>query len=585
MNVFERILQALAMSALAALPFESDQLAVSLGPVRVTIPEALVGATIAAGLAWAIVGPGAAALRRVAPFAAAAGLFVSALAVSAIAAPEHRDLAFKFVCRIAGGAAFGTVVAALVATRTRAAANLMTAFAAGVLVSSVIAVAEFAWPDVVVPHLWLFRTSAIYSAGSVRAASTYGYPNTLATSIAMAFPVVVARMSAAIGRRWIGAVALCVLCVALVTTFSRGGLVAAVAGLGVVSIVAWSLTERRLAVQAAGTVALIAMTWLAAWLGAAQLARRGTVADQRQLLSASIQPAVRAIAVRPGAEATMPISVTNTGALAWTSTDAAPFTLVSRWYDTAGSEVTVEGDRTFLPRDVAPGESLALNGVYVAPPAEGDYWLVWDVYVENRVRFGELGSRISAVRVASRQDPRIADAVVQRWLGGDAASPSLSTDPGRQAYVPPGRRSLWWAALAMFRERPLVGIGPDNYRLSYGRFLGLDAWDMRVYANNMYLELLATSGLLGFCAFLVLLAVVARHTLNVLRENRTRGAGDAMAIAACASLAALLVHGLVDYFLEFTAGYIALFTWMGILAGFGAAADADITRPKAGSAA
>ena len=49
----------------------------------------------------------------------------------------------------------------------------------------------------------------------------------------------------------------------------------------------------------------------------------------------------------------------------------------------------------------------------------------------------------------------------------------------------PGRWELWRLALGMWRERPLTGVGPDNFRWLYGPRAGHAVWDTRVFANNL----------------------------------------------------------------------------------------------------
>jgi O-antigen ligase len=240
------------------------------------------------------------------------------------------------------------------------------------------------------------------------------------------------------------------------------------------------------------------------------------------------------------------VRVTNTGRLAWRSTPEAPYVLVSRWYDDGGRALSPEGVRTALPAEVAPGESVEVDGLFVAPEGAGAATLVWDLYLEHRLRFSERGSRPGLVAVA---------------IG--ASLPPAPPGPVALSgvYTAPSRSELWRAAIAMWSERPVVGFGPDAYRLTYGRFLGLEEWDHRVYANNLWLELLATTGALGAGAFLVLLVVAARRAWTVARD------GDAVGLAAVAALVVFLAHGLVDYFLAFTVGYAAFWAFVGVVVG------------------
>ena len=108
------------------------------------------------------------------------------------------------------------------------------------------------------------------------------------------------------------------------------------------------------------------------------------------------------------------------------------------------------------------------------------------------------------------------------------------------------RESLWMAALKIFESHPF-GIGPDNYRLEYGKYLGATRWDTRVYSNNLYLELLTGSGILGLVAFLVMLCVRA------WRSN-----------AASLGAGVFLFHGVVDVFLMATPIYFAFWMFLGM---------------------
>lgn len=536
---------ALAAAALVSLPFESEQLAIAAGGLVVTLPEALVGASVVA----ATVGLWRARAGLDRTLGLVAGGFVVALLVATLLAPEHRGNALRFSLRMAAGAAFGIAVAGLVAERTRRATVLVAAYVAGVAAASCVGVAEIVAAERVEPFLTLFREGPSFSAGLRRVTATFGYPNTAAASIAVALPA--AAVLAVVGRRpalrVAAAASIAVMAVALVATFSRGGLVAAACGLGVLSVAALARTEtRRLAAGAAGAVAAIALAWAVASLGGAGLAERGLATGESELVAARIKPGVSSLAVDPGASGRMPVRITNTGRLAWRSASETPYVLVSRWYDAAGRELSPEGVRTALPAEVAPGATVEVDGAFVVPDAAGGATLVWDVYIEHRLRFSERGSRPGLVRVAI----------------GPAGVPAPEGEVSLAGiYNAPPRTDLWRAALAMWRERPFVGFGPDAYRLTYGRFLGLAEWDHRVYANNLWLELLATTGVLGTGAFLALLGVVGRRVWQVVR------AGDAMGLAAVAGLAVFLAHGLVDYFLACTVGYVPFWAFVGTIVG------------------
>ena len=91
-------------------------------------------------------------------------------------------------------------------------------------------------------------------------------------------------------------------------------------------------------------------------------------------------------------------------------------------------------------------------------------------------------------------------------------------------------------------------LGPDNYRLLYGRFLGADSWNTNIYSNNLYLELLAGSGILGLAAF----SFVLRASRIVQRHRGFMG------------VAVFLVHGFLDVFLMTTPVYFSFWILAGL---------------------
>ena len=135
-----------------------------------------------------------------------------------------------------------------------------------------------------------------------------------------------------------------------------------------------------------------------------------------------------------------------------------------------------------------------------------------------------------------------------------------------------GRLSLWAAALAMFRDAPVLGQGPYGFMLHHRAYLdglSLPAWvhvEDRVtpWAHNLYLELLAEQGALGLAAFG---ATVAAAAVTFARIRRTpRSDIQLLAAGAGAALAAFLTAAWTE--LSFIRAWvtIVLFTLLGLLA-------------------
>jgi O-antigen ligase len=88
----------------------------------------------------------------------------------------------------------------------------------------------------------------------------------------------------------------------------------------------------------------------------------------------------------------------------------------------------------------------------------------------------------------------------------------------------------------------------------------LESWDERVQANNLYLEVLADLGVIGFAAFLWLILAPLAGAVRALR-----GGGAYWALGVGLGVVAFLVHGLLDSFLAFTPTALLFWIFLGCL--------------------
>jgi len=118
-----------------------------------------------------------------------------------------------------------------------------------------------------------------------------------------------------------------------------------------------------------------------------------------------------------------------------------------------------------------------------------------------------------------------------------------------------GRATENLAALNVFADHPILGVGPgqffNEYSKTYANALDLRFLDSRRRAHNLYLELAADTGLLGLCAFL---AIVITTMLQLWRLSRFWAAAwrpeyADLARALALSLVAYLATGM---FLQLT---------------------------------
>jgi len=163
--------------------------------------------------------------------------------------------------------------------------------------------------------------------------------------------------------------------------------------------------------------------------------------------------------------------------------------------------------------------------------------LIWDLDQKGRGWFSSNGVVPGVVESDIQQENEI------RYGAGDVGR-WLSLEKTADATI--ARGLLWKAAARLAVKTPILGAGPDNFRLLYGRVLGFSSWDTNIRANSLYLELLVGSGLLGLLAF-ALMAASVPHRIN----------------AATLSIGVFLIHGVVDVFLMTTPIYFAFWILMG----------------------
>ncbi|HZU82195.1 MAG TPA: O-antigen ligase family protein, partial [Polyangiaceae bacterium] len=260
--------------------------------------------------------------------------------------------------------------------------------------------------------------------------------------------------------------------------------------------------------------------------------------------------------VRVGQDFTVGVTVKNTGTLAWDQLGRQAVRLSYHW-EPIGRPATLsdfEGQRTSLPFDVAPGREVRVAGVVRAPGVEGAYRLRWDLVKEGVSWFSACGNAMPVQRVE-----------VTATAGEPLAIAPAEAPPPMADVTPPSRPALWRAAVALFRQRPLLGVGADNFRRRYEAVLSPSAGgqpytDTRLHANSLYFETLADMGIAGALA----LAWLARCLLRALRDH---AAGGRLAGAACAvGAGTFFVHGALDYFFEFTPLFGLFWVLLGLTA-------------------
>jgi hypothetical protein len=542
-------------AVMALVPFEPRSPTCPAGPFHVTLLEAVALAATGA-LGAAALARGRRRLRLPVALLAA---FAAVELVSAAAADGDRAAALKFTLRMAFMAVFAAVVAAAEAGDRRRA---LVGLALGGGVASVLAILEGAGVRVLDPFLAAFREMPFNVAGVRRATAGSEYPNLGAAAIAYGL---LAAVAAAGARRWsLGrtAVLAAPFAVGLLYTYSRGALLALAASLVVaIVLVARAAPDRaRVPAAALATVALAAVLFSA---GREVFQLRLGSEGVAEWYGARYEPEAQSLVLAPGGATRTSVRVTNTGLKTWTV--EGQFHLSYHWYDVE-RRLAMDGGRTVLPHALDPGQSVSLVADVRAPGRPGSYLLLWDMVQEHTSWFSGQGVPPAAVPVT-----------IGAASSAAAVAPSVSPPSLTGLAWRPGRGELWSLALGMWRAHPWLGVGPDRFRRLYGPWAGQAIWDDRVYANDLLLEVAATSGTI---AAMLLVSSLGAGLWFVWRAGADAAAWPEAA-AAGSLLAFVVVHGTVDYVLAFTGHYLVLAFAVGTAAALGASPASSAIEPRA----
>lgn len=117
---------------------------------------------------------------------------------------------------------------------------------------------------------------------------------------------------------------------------------------------------------------------------------------------------------------------------------------------------------------------------------------------------------------------------------------------------------IWAAAVALFAAHPVLGVGYGNYRFMYADYAFVSgAIEGRADAHNIYLQLLAETGVVGFASFFVLLWFAVSPALKYVRARNVLP--RIVALGILGAITGTLVHGTVDYLFRVCPQFGALF--------------------------
>lgn len=497
--------------------------------------------------------------------AGAGAVFCVGLVVLAFFFSLDRANSLKFAIKmVIGWLVFLGVVQTLGGDTGRV-SRILWIFCANAGIVALIGIGEVAGWEWAQELISIFREQKFFIADAIRLSATLEYPNTAGFFLAQALVLV----SFLIGRNatsrhyFLGLPLLVTIAAGLVLTYSRGAWTSALGGLAVGMMLAWCIKQRRtvvvLAVAAGAT--LLTSTAIAVFNPYVRLRTEPAQALSWFQIRFDFNQNDNKI-LEPDREYTIRLSLENRGRLPILSAGEDSYELSYRWLDPDRNRIVIEkGLRTRLSENLSPGERLTVDAQLQTPAVTGEYILLWDFYQEKRGWLSARGLVPALVPYGIYADPATRDAegrgrahaYIEKYREGERAE-AVSADRG----------SLWRAAWRMFIDHPWTGVGPGNFRLFYGKYLGLPRWDDRFHANNLYLEFLADSGAVGLLLLLGLLGtavIVAFRAIRFATDPKSR----ILSLALACAFAAWVIHGWSDYFLEFTPTYLWFWILLGLL--------------------
>jgi hypothetical protein len=483
--------------------------------------------------------------------------WIAASAVAALAAAEFRMNAVHMVGRLALAFAVFIITVNASTSTVRIHAMYVAAAIAGAVVG-VLVLLEYVSFTPIFGLLRFFRVDTAFVGSQVRASGPFQYPTIASMYLEILFALTLGLLplAAAAGRRGplVGLIAvIAIVAEAITLTFTRAGLITMATS--VVTVLASRVRRDGFdhgAKAIAGIAVMVAMQFLAS--RPVEALRLRLTSEGQDAWYAAHFSGPAEVHIPAGGRTAVPVTVTNTGRVAWSAEAERPFHLSYHWLlPDKDTVVAWEGLRTPLPDTILPGASETMQVLVEAPRQPGSYRLLWDIELVDQLWFST--------------EP---DAALQ-FTRGTVSGAALPGKPPQLRPLPqraerPGRMVLWRAALGIAAAHPLVGAGPDNFRLLYGRYSAVRRPDPRVHSNDMYLEVLVGSGAIGIALF-VWLCWRAGNLARRIALQPARGALAAYGPAAAAAIVAIALHGLVDSFLSFTSTYILMAVALGLAAG------------------
>jgi O-antigen ligase len=134
-----------------------------------------------------------------------------------------------------------------------------------------------------------------------------------------------------------------------------------------------------------------------------------------------------------------------------------------------------------------------------------------------------------------------------------------------------GRIDLWRGAWSLAQAVPFTGGGPGSFAMLYSTYVLMIPVFFITHSHNLFLDILVEQGVPGLVLFGIFVTATVYAAVPALRAA---GHTRRLAQSALASLAVLLLHGLIDDFAYGSRGLLLLFVPAGLIVA--AASEAQV---------
>ena len=205
--------------------------------------------------------------------------------------------------------------------------------------------------------------------------------------------------------------------------------------------------------------------------------------------------------------------------------------------------------------------------------------LLLGLLLASRDRPGRAQRSVALVASRRRAVALLAASLALATVGTTVAASMLEDAP--RPGLESGRYDMWRVAAGEFAERPLLGVGADNFAVDFVR--ERRTGEEPLYPHSLVLRTFSQTGLVGAALFLGFVAAALAAALP--RRREPNGLAGAVAAASVTAGVYWLVHGSIDWLWEIPVLGASALALLGLASGLVRTRAREAARSRARFAA